>query len=59
MWHAHRGDALQSHTSVDTWSGQLGEGAITLTVELHEDQVPDFQDLVGCAAPLAAMSFNS
>ena len=37
----HRCDALESHAGVNAGLGQARHGAIGLTVELHEHQVPD------------------
>mmetsp|Transcript_14965 Transcript_14965/g.41000 ORF Transcript_14965/g.41000 Transcript_14965/m.41000 type:complete len:731 (+) Transcript_14965:541-2733(+) len=43
--HEHRRHTLEAHTCVDALGWELGEGAIDLPVELHEDIVPDLQDV--------------
>ena len=37
----HRGNTLQAHTGVDGRLRQRLHGTVSLTVELHEDDVPD------------------
>ena len=43
------GDALQTHARVDAGLGQGGQGPVRRAVELHEDQIPDFQIAVAVA----------
>jgi len=40
------GDALQAHAGVHGRTGQRLHGAVGLTVELHEDHVPDFDETI-------------
>ncbi|MNG87576.1 hypothetical protein D3C79_463900 [compost metagenome] len=40
------GDALQAHAGVHGRTGQRLHGAVSLTVELHEDHVPDLDETV-------------
>ena len=53
----HRGDPLESHACVDRRRGQRLQHAIRLSVELHEDDVPDFDVAVaGALEPAACAS---
>ena len=40
------GDALQPHAGVDGGLGQVEAGVLVHLLELHEDQVPEFQEAV-------------
>src|SRR5689334_4694786 len=42
----HRGDALKPHASVDRGPGQRDTRAARLLLELHEDEIPDFDEAV-------------
>ncbi len=46
----HRGDALQPHAGIDGRFWQRHQLAVSLTVELHEDVVPDLHVAVAVAA---------
>ena len=37
--------SLETHTGVDDLHGEFLQGTVGLAVELHEDNVPDFDDL--------------
>mmetsp|Transcript_65922 Transcript_65922/g.187259 ORF Transcript_65922/g.187259 Transcript_65922/m.187259 type:complete len:297 (+) Transcript_65922:2540-3430(+) len=43
--HEHRGHPLEAHAGVDALCRQLDEAAVGLAVELHEDVVPDLEDV--------------
>ena len=38
-------ESLEAHAGVDDVHGELLERSVCLAVELHEDEVPDFNDL--------------
>ena len=38
-------NALEAHPRIDMLCGQWDQGAVVSTVELHEDQIPNFNDL--------------
>jgi hypothetical protein len=42
----HGGDALQPHAGIDAGFGQGDVRAVWLAIELHEDEVPDFDEAV-------------
>ena len=42
----HGRDPLQPHACIDRWLGQILACAVGLLVELHEDEVPDFDEPV-------------
>ena len=45
----HRADALEAHAGIDVLCWQRREALIFVAVELDEDEVPDFDDLVRAA----------
>ena len=58
----HRGDALQPHAGIDAGLWQRVQHALLVLVELHEDQVPDFDVTVAVfvgAARRAAPDFGA
>ncbi len=52
----HRGEPLEAHARVDRRLRQRGHRAARVTVELHEDQVPDFLPAVAVAGGSEARS---
>ena len=40
------GDALQPHAGVDRGLGQVEAGVLVHLLELHEDQIPEFEEAV-------------
>src|SRR5271169_4461529 len=49
----HRGSALEAHARVDGWFGKGIELAGSVAIELHEDEVPDFDVAAAVAGKLA------
>ena len=51
----NRGQALQAHAGVNTGFGQGVEITVLIPIELHKDEIPDFQIAVAVAAADAAV----
>ena len=43
-------EALEPHSRIHAWRGQVGSGAVQMVVELHEDEVPQLDIAVACVA---------